>query len=909
MSKDDENNGKAQQSQAKAENEVSPMHQSKVMSSELTNNNISSSLNTVYVPSCGIYINNVVPSHKHTILQFSDNSKILKHFPMLDKISQTTPKLLNHKMQYSLLTATKSVLELCHKLFVMEKKIKCLSKSWEDTTKMLDSIDVKKRNTEVSNSHFQVLSTTTKSSLDTLVNDMKDSLKLLEGIPADVFSPVCYQKLFAQLKTKQGTNVMIYCCTSLTQYVTLLAEHVIKLQSSLLSCTDIDLTFATIVYKCYVLLLNIAAYKLKVSKLPGVNMQYSVTNNRKNLRKRYNFVFLNPGTCLDAVIDFHKLSLNNYIQELAKMQSFSLAEKLSNASLNSVFKSVTTNKHAETFTTNEQVKEFRYNGVLPETESLRYNPKNCTKLLKKYYLKILSDVQHGFSKLLSEIMELNNNILRKNTHLLYKPTPFHGGISSFRKLGNKRLFCWETSIGPVQQEYIYDQYATTLWKTVKEKITSAYVSACVNCEKSYVHGQNNNKLRKAEKDLVRHVTAKLDSANVSHLFLEVLSVLSFNMSTIYNLQQWDEGLSKTMAVYLKDRFRYTDGDSGIASSQTVQHVLKYQFVLLKDQIADLKKEGQCSWKETGNNVVDLQNSLLQPLRTSSAFLNFCLFTKRQQFLSSASWEQFFVVSAVDINKIVYYGELTINAVEELLESEQENEFPEILNCWKMFEENSLKMMAKSIGYRSKNVWQQHMPSKKIWRRRGSSRLAYQASPYINVAIQSVFAPFMGSLGCLSRDQSIDVICRCVQVFIKTWMEHILNEQIPFSRFGATQLDFDFLHFLQWFEQDGFDFSLEELSEIHDLPVISDMKSAILLLSCQPPSKRNIHDEQLLLSLNSASNNLASSTSAISQVSIGSLTGNQYDEIIQDVHLHDKERWLALRVKGGNLSKKGFLCVG
>ena len=40
----------------------------------------------------------------------------------------------------------------------------------------------------------------------------------------------------------------------------------------------------------------------------------------------------------------------------------------------------------------------------------------------------------------------------------------------------------------------------------------------------------------------------------------------------------------------------------------------------------------------------------------------------------------------------------------------------------------------------------------------------------------------------------------------------------------------------------------------------------------------------------------------------SVADDQFDEVIEKVDLHDKERWLDLRVKGG-ITKRNFLCIG
>jgi len=86
----------------------------------------------------------------------------------------------------------------------------------------------------------------------------------------------------------------------------------------------------------------------------------------------------------------------------------------------------------------------------------------------------------------------------------------------------------------------------------------------------------------------------------------------------------------------------------------------------------------------------------------------------------------------------------------------------------------------------------------------------------------------------------------------------------FSRYGAQQLHFDFIHFVSWFEHEELGLSLDMMTDINSLPTIIHMKNAILLLACQPDSSKNRRDEVGLL----GNQHGGSSSSTISQVSLG-----------------------------------------
>ena len=73
-----------------------------------------------------------------------------------------------------------------------------------------------------------------------------------------------------------------------------------------------------------------------------------------------------------------------------------------------------------------------------------------------------------------------------------------------------------------------------------------------------------------------------------------------------------------------------------------------------------------------------------------------------------------------------------------------------------------------------------------------------------------------------------------------------------------------MHFLTWFENEEMELSLDAITEIHSLPIVTQMKNAIILLACQPEGRNSQSEDHSLLT----NYHGGSSTSTISQVSIG-----------------------------------------
>ena len=92
-------------------------------------------------------------------------------------------------------------------------------------------------------------------------------------------------------------------------------------------------------------------------------------------------------------------------------------------------------------------------------------------------------------------------------------------------------------------------------------------------------------------------------------------------------------------------------------------------------------------------------------------------------------------------------------------------------------------------------------------------------------------------------------------------------EFVFSYFGCQQLLLDFQHLLQWFENDSFSLTLDELNEIQSLDVIRQMRSAIIILSCQSDGRKKSRGRDNSFGSDlSGSGFIGSTQSAVSQVS-------------------------------------------
>jgi len=272
-----------------------------------------------------------------------------------------------------------------------------------------------------------------------------------------------------------------------------------------------------------------------------------------------------------------------------------------------------------------------------------------------------------------------------------------------------------------------------------------------------------------------------------------------------------------------------------------------------------------------------------------------------QFVNAANWEQFFVLTCADLALVQNF--LTTQLYNDTLAPLLTLDGAEVKSKYELvftLRERGFTLFFQAIRHRIRSCLNAHFPSGKVWRRRGTNApVMQQANPYVNKVASYIFVPLIDSMNCLDKTSRYEVIQQCVEQFIRVWMDFLLNSGTLFSWFGANQLHVDFEHFLQWFEQDQFSQARDEFQEWQPLDAVKDMRNAIVLLLCQPHGRTS---RNLSVQMNE---NMRESLSSISEASVDSFIGDQFDLAVQEIHIHEKERWLALRVKS---NKKKFLCL-
>ena len=129
-----------------------------------------------------------------------------------------------------------------------------------------------------------------------------------------------------------------------------------------------------------------------------------------------------------------------------------------------------------------------------------------------------------------------------------------------------------------------------------------------------------------------------------------------------------------MGAMLKDKFRYSNENPGIPASQMVN-------LLLRNQMKHLNIQNYLNFMFQ-NNIIDdkkkkysfssFHSSVFLPQSIFLSYLISSLCFKRQQFLISACWEQFFVVTFVDMKITLYFIDHLVNDMKDKFANKSES---------------------------------------------------------------------------------------------------------------------------------------------------------------------------------------------------------------------------------------------
>ncbi|XP_065649436.1 uncharacterized protein LOC136071647 [Hydra vulgaris] len=788
-------------------------------------------------------------NQRSIILKTTEKNKALSHCGCYHKYISALPNVKQMKRTKECLLMLRYIIQFLSLVNVLEKEV-------GDKIIILESFE---QNTLVNNVHesmfkeFLSMVETFCVSIDCSIESLFKLGSFTQMIKCTFNDKIAYFQYIKKLLVFNTASSIVLKIKSLLQSVRYFYNKFTIVQSYLMKKNLVCLPTSALIYRFNILisLLTDFANDLLTNKIFSTHLLQNQT------------IIFTPLHC-------NKYSLTEYVQNIAQVRAEDIKYLLLNELICISNKIPSDSKIV-------QCSDYKYETFL----NSRFLDDSSTNALKQIY-KIIMAGEKNFISILFDDIQLTNSLILSGNFFL----------KSLDKVQISKTVLWDSNIGPIEKNKLVSIYTDAIWLQLENSFREYYLFSCIEME-SLTKRLNDYSCLEEATNILR-LFKKIENVAPS-TYLNFLREAILSMFDFHNSQIWDSNNCKSMVIFTKDNFRYTES---VPSSKTLVNLLLTQqniesyyniFSIISNRVS-------LSW------IVD---NFVSPWLTVCTFIYLCFYCKRQQYLSSASWGPFFVVTVLDIKYTLLCFQNMNNILNQLaVRDENFSCIPllnlsSILESLKSFEEESYKMLNDSISRRTKTALEQHMPLGKVWKRRGSPLQAQEPNNYIKLVIEIVLAPVIENVSCLPQNKKIDVLCGCITQFIRSWMDYILLKKIKFSFFGSQQLFVDFQYFSLWFGQGCMNLLQEEINVIYLLPAFNKMKNAILLLSCQPSNSKKAEDSNKTLVL--------SSTSTLSQVSTETFTGSQFEDLILTIDMPKKENWLSLRVKGGS-PKSAFLCI-
>ena len=803
---------------------------------------ISSSDSTITLPFMGVCVRKVPGNHQRQLL-FADKGPHFSHAAQVSRLSGCFIKLQTLKKDLDSLRYAETVLKISSQFgnLLMLSSRQCSSLSTMSASQITESFlgDL-----------IQTLkeTTTCNSRISHLLQCLRSSDRHCEKSITDL------TKFNYMMKNSSYIHTLIVHINHVIDYLTNFRADSAKAKIQRFQYSSLTMT----IFQCHCFLKSVQKLLVEVNHTCDYTIRGELFNSCNSFPNGDRF----------------RYSVVTYIKNLARKRARTIAGSICGCVENTLSKKDNNSDSGE---------DVNNNNTLLHSVS-----RKATKLLRKNYCKLVTFESDFICELSSEIVSLSREHMDTESN---KETSLCHSSSTIDWISEKGLPFNDT---------INKLYSRHLWGYVKCCMRDVYLThSCLQKKSREKIGCS-----KIHWNVIASCVVQLQGELAVTGSIDVLAHLLLVSSSYNNIQLWDQGLCKAMALLLKEKFRYVSGTrSGGLSSRTLKFILDNQVAQ-----TDIHSVYQATLKnvieledQEGYSFVTLSGTLATPFIIFLDFVTTSLCFKRQQFLAVGNWEQFFVLTSADLSPIINFLDDVIEAVAKKFIAKSElfdsvgKRIASKSEVIKSFECSGFKLFYRAFRYRARNCLGMHIPKGKVWRRRGSSTVVTNPNTYINTVANIIFLPLLDNLKCLSKPTWFEVVQKSIGHFIRIWMDYILDTQTMFSWFGANQLRVDFDHFLQWFEQDQFSQLWDEFREWQPVEVVKDMRSAVMLLMCQP------HGSQPSTQFR----DVRESLSSISEASVDSFVGDQFDQAVQEINLHDKERWLALRVKS---NKRRFLCL-
>ena len=394
-----------------------------------------------------------------TILHSMNQNKMFFHVHNARKLTETLSLYPEMEQQYCGLKVAKLCIETLRCFKHIKNNIQTSLTTLLSISKF-DDFDIE------SESNYQQFFSQLSSTVQEQITDTED----LQARCKNTFLQLVELHSFKKLMLKHGEkNIGL-------QFVVVYRKAIITIQSLVSTILSNHLKMSSnahitpIVYLCKV---------LKNKMVEIIDLLYTHFHKRtyfypnkvyaeKSFYKiSYDFVALPPSIAKGFIPDRNTCidNVSNYVEEIARSKSYSLACRLSDITLKTLKETAPPNL----FTSNKEQSDDE--GTL--SNYFNMNLRSILKHLKTLYKQLLQDQKMYLSKLVQKIEENNNKILQGNTKALYRNS-FHKHSYNSEHV---KVLSWNTSLGPAQKDYLFNVFMGVLWSGVKQVIDKCYIAS------------------------------------------------------------------------------------------------------------------------------------------------------------------------------------------------------------------------------------------------------------------------------------------------------------------------------------------------------------------------------------------------------------------------------------------------
>ena len=416
-------------------------------------------------------------------LQAALKSRSLSHNKSLKTCSLIIPALESLRHERILLLSTKLILDIIRKLQPIKTTLVSLMSSLDTSVNLFSSFQ--RNQLEIFKSHFNKFTLNISSALEGFIEEVDKLSTDLERHPANFATIVLTMQTFLpRIRYLGSTKALLIQCKNITSYLSALVHQLLDVRAMFCfrSLVIWEQSFEVyIMLLCNLLFQKFYKLTLAINRTITCKLKhYDMDSNCEKISD--NFVFFKPWSQEFESSSVIFYTISDYLKELAHIRASTLSKQIVDIPI--VFLEERSKTKTSDNSLNGSTNPFVCPVNLPNCPStiihkFNINFEKMRNIYKKYLKNKLRNEQNFFFQLTSEISVRTANLHKNNKDVYFGRK---NGLCAHQP--NTKVVFWESKIGSIQKEFMYQKYMKHVWKFVKNHINSFYLDACLNNNRS-----------------------------------------------------------------------------------------------------------------------------------------------------------------------------------------------------------------------------------------------------------------------------------------------------------------------------------------------------------------------------------------------------------------------------------------